>query len=83
MKQTALEWLFDHLVPHLDWSKVEDRELFRKLKAEAKAMEKEQIHDAWLSAWKDSMINPLEDKYYEIEAEEYYNKTYGGKNEQQ
>ena len=44
----------------------------------AKEKEKQQIIDAWLSAWKDSMINPLEDKYYKSEAEQYYNETYGG-----
>jgi hypothetical protein len=42
-------------------------------------IEKEQIKDAWLSAWKDSMIQPLEDKYYMIEAEQYYNETFSNK----
>ena len=40
-------------------------------------IEKQQIIDVWLSAWKDSMLNPLEDKYYQPEAEQYYNETYG------
>ena len=38
--------------------------------------EKQQISNAWLSAWKDSMLNPLEDKYYQPEAEQYFNETY-------
>ncbi len=38
--------------------------------------EKAQIKDAWLSAWKDSMLEPLEDKFYEPEAEEYFKETY-------
>jgi len=75
MKQTAVEWLFDHLVTHLHWSKVEDRELFRWLKAEAKAMEKQQIIDAhnngYGSGYMDEGISP----------EEFYNETYGGENE--
>ena len=50
MKQTSIEWLFAHLIPHLDWSKVEDRELFRKLKAEAQQMHKEEIIDASVQA---------------------------------
>ena len=68
-KQTAVEWLFAHLVPHLDWSKVEDRELFRKLKAEAKQMHKEEI------------INSFFEGAYggdNISGEQYYNETYGG-----
>jgi hypothetical protein len=79
MKQTAVEWLFDNLVPHLDWSKVEDRELFRKLKAEAKEMEKEQIEDAYeigfADAWDDARYDD-EPKY--AGSEQYYNETYGG-----
>ena len=39
-KQTAVEWLFAHLLPHLDWSKIEDRNRFRQLKKEALEMEK-------------------------------------------
>jgi hypothetical protein len=66
-KQTSIEWLFAHLIPHLDWSKVEDRELFRKLKAEALAIEKEQIVRAF--------------GYEEIDGEQYYNETYGGQDE--
>jgi hypothetical protein len=65
-KQTSIEWLFAHLVPHLDWSKFEDRKLFRKLKEEALAMEKEQIVRAF--------------GYEEIDGEQYYNETYGGNN---
>ena len=38
--------------------------------------EKQQISNAWLSAWKDSMLNPLEDKYYQPEAEQYYNEKF-------
>ena len=70
-KQTAVEWLFDHLVPHLDWSKVEDRELFRKLKAEALAMEKEQIEEAYDNN-KMGRVN---------HGEQYYKETYGGQDE--
>jgi hypothetical protein len=78
-KQTAVEWLFDHLVPHLDWSKVEDRELFRKLKAEALIMEKEQIVDArenGLNEGVEIANNPYYTKW--LLSEDYYNKTYGG-----
>jgi hypothetical protein len=57
-KQTAVEWLFAHLIPHLDWSKTEDRNEFRQLEQEALAMEKEQMEklkdfDTW-KAWKNN-----------------------------
>ena len=68
MKQTAVDLLHEI-------AKQREPDKFDWL--QAKAMEKEQIKDAWLSAWKDSMINPLEDKYYEPEVEQYYNETYG------
>ena len=71
-KQTAVEWLFAHLVPHLDWSKVEHRELFRKLKVEALAMEKEQIVKAFEVGYNQN----YEQQYDTIE--HYYNETYGG-----
>jgi len=41
-------------------------------------MEKERIKRAWIAAWQDSMIKPLDSIYYEPEAEQYYNETYGG-----
>lgn len=80
-KQTAVEWLFAHLVPHLDWSKVEDRKLFRKLKEEGLAIEKEQIFDAFKSGEYNSVEyfnakNPKQEC-----SENYYNETYGGNNE--
>jgi hypothetical protein len=70
--QTAVEWLFAHLIPHLDWSKVEDRELFRKLKAEAKQMHKEEIVNA-VDGY------PLDKRH--LDGKQYYNKTYGGQDE--
>jgi len=70
-KQTAVEWLFAHLVPHLDWSKFEDRELFRKLKEEAFIMEWEQIVDAFnegnQSDWNNEIGNG---------GQQYYNETF-------
>ena len=82
MKQTAVEWLetqiktskyFYKLMEDINSrSTVAQSDIFEQ----AKEMEKEQIIDAWLSAWKDSMLNPLEDKYYQPEAEQYYNETF-------
>jgi hypothetical protein len=45
-------------------------------------MEKQQIEDAWVHSAKEDIIEPLEDKFYKWEAEQYYNETYGGQDEQ-
>ena len=76
-KQTAVEWLFAHLIQHLDWSKVEDRELFRKLKTEALAMEKEQIVDAWNGGDYAYFYSKETGRDF-ADGEEYYQETYGG-----
>jgi len=60
-KETAIEWLIGELNGY-----DEDCEIFRI----AKAMEKEQMLDAY-NAGKD-------DHHHMSYAEQYYNKTYGG-----
>jgi hypothetical protein len=71
MKQTSVDWLFEQL-----WDKPKDKFTWYAILEKAKAMEKEQIKISWVSAWQDSMVNPLEYKYYEPEAEQYYNENY-------
>jgi len=48
-----------------------------EIKELAKKMEEKQIKDAWLSAWQDSMLEPLDRHFYEDMAQEYYENTYG------
>jgi hypothetical protein len=75
MKQTAVEWLFEQ-VCNLDWKNLigdKKQEIFEQ----AKEMEKEQIKNAWVNAWQESFIEPLDYQFYEPEAEQYYNETYG------
>lgn len=74
MTETAVQYLKKMVFPYLSH---DQKMITGQFFYEAEMMEKEQIIDAWLSAWKDSMLNPLEDKYYEPEAEQYYNETYG------
>ena len=74
MKQTAVEWLIKQLHPTISIRL--NSTYIKELTYKAKEIEKEQIINAWLSAWKDSMLNPLEDKYYQPEAEQYYNETF-------
>jgi hypothetical protein len=70
--KTAVEWLIEKHFGSIENCSPN----FRNHIEQAKAMEKEQIKISWVSAWQDSMVNPLEYKYYEPEAEQYYNKTY-------
>jgi hypothetical protein len=62
-KQTAVEWAFAML------GKMSDE----KIKLQAKAMEKEQIVDAYGNEEYDDNGCPMS-------AEQYYNETYGGGN---
>ena len=73
-KQTATEWLFAHLLPFLEFSDPKEREHFRKCLAESKAMEKEQIMNAYQFGFEDGDSNI---QIY-VDKKEYYNETYGG-----
>ena len=73
MKQTAVEWLLEQIE---NKNGKEFTSYYTEFIEQAKEMEKQQIIDAWLSAWKDSMVNPLSDDCYQDLAEEYYNDTF-------
>jgi hypothetical protein len=78
MKQTAVEWLFAHLLPFLEFSDPKEREHFRKCLAEAKAMEKEQM-DKVAGDWWNEGASYMHDGKRKYESfEQYYNETYGG-----
>ena len=70
-KQTAVEWLgyelntklFYNITPEL-WEQV------NAIFEQAKAMEREQIEDAWMDG--------VEGVLHKIAAEKYYNETYRG-----
>ena len=76
-KQTAVEWLFAHLLPFLEFSDPKEREHFRKCLAEAKAMEKEQIEKAHGNKIRQDIEHSI-DVYLITTGEQYYNETYGG-----
>jgi hypothetical protein len=68
MKQTAVEWLYEHiLLTPLDIRSI------NKCLEQAKDMEKEQIEDAFVECWKANMPDGYECK---LSAEEYYNETF-------
>ena len=69
-KQTAVEWLEAEVIALENYSLKELRLLFNQ----AKAMEKEQIVDAYTECW----MNDGGNGFHKVkEAEQYYNETYG------
>ena len=75
MKQTAVEWLWneiDNLIPYQDINKAQQ---FSVLLDQAKAMEKEQIVDAWEDGDYAYFYSKETGKDFE-NGEEYYNETY-------
>ena len=80
-KQTAVEWLFAHLLPFLEFSNPKEREHFRKCLAEAKAMEKEQIMEGYMKAKLEHIdtlgLNAVKNKIIK-DTEQYFQETYGG-----
>jgi len=74
-KQTAVEWLFAHLLPFLEFSDPKEREHFRKCLAEAKAMEKEQMEEAVSNGI--SKADMVDNRGY-FNFDKWYNETYGG-----
>ena len=69
MKQTAVEWLVEKLDQNFDY--VADTII-----QQAKAMEKEQIRDAYMEGYLEEIPNPSPSHYYEDMAEQYYNETF-------
>jgi len=78
-KQTAVEWLFAHLLPFLPFSDPKEREHFRRCLSEAKAMEKENMIGLlqWMNKIASETPMRLETDLDDI-VEQYYNETYGG-----
>jgi uncharacterized protein YukE len=68
MKQTAVEWLEELIECGANLEQI------KKCLQKAKEMEKEQIIDARVSA---PLLNTGNKDEYVIEAEQYYNETYG------
>jgi hypothetical protein len=71
-KKTAVQWLYDELSHCLHREEVCD--LVYKLEQKALEMEREQI----IEAFKFGELPPL---FINFNAKEYYNDTYGGKDE--
>jgi hypothetical protein len=74
MNKTAMQWFYDELSQCLHREEVCD--LVYKLEQKAKEMEREQIVDAHITGY---IIGGGEGDLYQ--PENYYNETYGGKDE--
>jgi hypothetical protein len=72
-EQTAVEWMIKEIESLIT---IETFEKWKAIKEQAKQMEKEQIIDACLS---NKTIPSGIKKLFEMQAEKYYNETYGPK----
>lgn len=79
-KQTAVEWLeqqFNDMFYVAEFGEMGKR--FTKIFEQAKAMEREQIENAWHAGVSDSdLANSYYNVHYRATAEKYYNETYKG-----
>jgi hypothetical protein len=76
-KYTAIETLHQRVKILLDLKiKKEDRDLLDFFFEQSKKIEKQQISDAWVDAWMESMINPLDKSKYEDLGNEYFDENF-------
>jgi len=62
MKQTAVEWLVNELNQKIDFIPIHKWDEIRDIIQQAKAMEKEQIIDAFIACWKANVPDGIECK---------------------
>ena len=75
-KNTAVEWLVTELRNQIAEGTL-DAIAISKLKMQAKAMEREQIEEAWHAGVSDSDdAKSYYNDHYRATSEKYYNKTY-------
>jgi HEPN domain-containing protein len=70
MKQTAVEWLWEQIDNTIPFQNIQTSQIFNGLLEQAKAMEKEQIINAYWDSYKEGRYSG--DKT----AEEYYNEIF-------
>ena len=56
-KVTAVEWLVEQLNEKIDFIPMQKWDMIRDIVQQAKAMEKEQIEDAWINGMKSNQNN--------------------------
>ena len=74
MKQTAVEWLADNIMPMIPFNTLEYRNNFIKFIEQAKEMEKEQIINAYIKGFCNKDITAVCNE--DIRAKQYYYETF-------
>lgn len=77
-KQSSIEWLAQQLYEQMEMCG--DGGVYDKIIKQAKVLHEQEICQTYIDAIKEYMIDPLGDTLYRIDAEEYYNETFGDKN---
>ena len=77
-KQSSIEWLAQQLYEQMEMCG--DGDVYDKIIKQAKVLHEQEICKTYISAIKEYMIDPLGDTLYRIDAEEYYNETFGDNN---
>jgi len=77
-KQSSIEWLAQQLYEQMEMCG--DGGVYDKIIKQAKVLHEQEICQTYIDTIKECMIDPLEDAMYRIDAEEYYNETFGGDN---
>jgi hypothetical protein len=75
MKKTAVEWLVEQLNEKIDFIPLDKWDVIRDIVQQAKAMEKEQIEDAFQAGkwdWNEHITNGEPSK----DLAQYYNETF-------
>ena len=73
MKQTAIEWLWEQIDNSIPFQNIQTSQIFNGLLEQAKAMEKEQIIDAFGVGCQVESTRLIG---YQDMAEQYYNETF-------
>ena len=77
-KQSSIEWLAQQLYEQMEMCG--DGDVYDKIIKQAKVLHEQEICQTYINAIKEYMIDPLGDTLYRIDAEQYYNETFGGDN---
>jgi hypothetical protein len=79
MKQTAVEWFEKNISKYISYhydKAYEEHDEVTKIFEQAKAMEKEQIKDAWIDGDNSDCLSEQDSSDF---AEQYYNETFNTK----
>jgi hypothetical protein len=77
VKQTAVEWMVNELNQKIDFIPMDKWDMIRDIVQQAKAMEKQEIINAYRDGRSDQQ-SEKPSRFYNRWAELYYYETYGG-----